>query len=90
MFKEKFWKLGDSQEFLGIPENFWEFPKISRNSQGDSLDFGKNKKKNVVALKSRKNVAAAAMVTFLFLFDEGSLKKSAPSVIEDPQMWENW
>ena len=48
-FPENFW---NSQEFLGIP-------KISGNSRGDFLNFGKNKKKNVVAPKSGKKVVAA-------------------------------
>ena len=29
-----FLKIGESREFQGIPENFWEFPIISGNSQG--------------------------------------------------------
>jgi len=40
-----FLKIGEFPRILGIPEKFWEFPKISRNSRGDFLNFGKNKKK---------------------------------------------
>ena len=47
-------------ENRGIPENFWEFLKISGNSRGDFLNFGKkSKKKKVVGPKSGKKVVGA-------------------------------
>ena len=52
---------GNSREFLGIP-------KIFGNSRGDFLNFGKNKKKNVVAPKSGKKSCGGATVTYIFFW----------------------
>ena len=57
-------------------------PKIFGNSRGDFLNFGKNKKKNVVAPKSGKKSCGGATVTYYFFLP---YTKFGMDILHDPR-----